>query len=446
MFNKKGIALFLTLNITAVALLIAITYVSLSTNELSFARKINDSVKARYMAEAGLARKLMELETGAESNIDTTAMSFPDGSPSGGYYVSVNKISAQPLPEYVITSTGAYASRGNRDVKWRIEMRVRGRSCAHYACLSDTENLTSGVTNWYITGSYMEGAIHTNQHLHIAGRPIFNGPVTQSEIVLPNGYEGNPDTVNNPDFRKGFSFGVPGIVLSSSYDPSVFYGSFWWRSWGKGSNLFETNTVITFLSDGTLRIIYYEDYPWGRGGWGRHQYDYIVPMPLDHLILVCGGTASISGVVNGQVTVVSDRDIIITNNLTYCSDPRTNPDCCDMLGIITLGNVVLDSSAPNDVSINACIVAPNGAFCSSLPLNAPARGTVTFIGGVTSKYEGALGQFDSSGALVSGYRTVRYCDTRMDTLFNPFYFGILKNSYGFSLFTKIYRKELKEPS
>ena len=451
MHNKKGFALFFTLGFIAIIFLISSSYIFLATNELAPTLKTGDSIKAFYLAEAGLARKLMEIETGNDNDINNPiVIDFPNGR-SGTYTVDVNNEAAELLSEYTITSTGTYHGVHGDSVK-RSEVQIRGRSAAHYASFTNSEELWhrgAKISNqgWYGTGTLAEGATHSNQHLHIYGRPIFDGPVTQSDIIPPNGYEVYPGIPTNPDFRQGFVCGVPQIALPSddfidslkqaahddSLPPREGHYPENWRLNG--------DTTITFLANGTMEVINVDGY--------RDTVGHVENMPALKAIFVRNGNLKVSGVVKGQLTVGSDNDVTITSNLTYNSlipgssttPPKIAPGSTDVLGIVAKNNVVLGSEAPFDVNINAYVMALDGSFYYDSARTPPVRGTVTHIGGVTTKYAGCGGTFSGSG-LVSGYNTATYYDTRFDTQMNPPYFPILKNALNFSLFTKIYWREL----
>jgi hypothetical protein len=154
-------------------------------------------------------------------------------------------------------------------------------------------------------------------------------------------------------------------------------------------------------------------------------------------ILVNGNVDSISGVVNGQYTIaVPDiqtssttnvDDIVVTNNITYKSDPTTGPSD-DVLGMMCDNfNLGPASITPNVLKIQSDIIAGNSYEASHNQVDGgfgtvdsvgslPLKTSVNIYGSLVQNEVKPLGQFNSgSGLLVKGWSDTYNYDTRQMT-------------------------------
>jgi len=161
-------------------------------------------------------------------------------------------------------------------------------------------------------------------------------------------------------------------------------------------------------------------------GWNSHTSS----IPEEGVIYIETGTGggsekygdvSVSGTVDGRVTIVTDRDINITDNLTYADDSKTNSLSDDALGLISKRDIVVKPSCPNNVKIYAHMIATgnltssetDGSFGVENYSSGSPRGTLTVHGGIVQDYRGAVGTFNpSTGQTVTGYEKNYTYDTR----------------------------------
>jgi hypothetical protein len=129
------------------------------------------------------------------------------------------------------------------------------------------------------------------------------------------------------------------------------------------------------------------------------------------------GDVSIGGQLDGRVTIVAERDILITNHLTYAVDPATNTACNDALGLIANRDIVVTTVAPNSLKVYAHMMATgnltpsddtDGSFgVENYNTRAPS-GQLTVWGGIVQNERGAVGTFSGS-TLSSGFdKNYRY--------------------------------------
>lgn len=144
----------------------------------------------------------------------------------------------------------------------------------------------------------------------------------------------------------------------------------------------------------------------------------------------------IQGMLGSQerVTVVADRTIYITGNLSYQSPPTGTADepnandAPNMLGLYCAGtggagenDIRIHSKIPvGDLAVHAVVMAAKGVYGVDGYSTIPVKGTVHHLGGVITKWYGAFGQFDpATGAPTHGYGRDFAYDYRMEKTAPP---------------------------
>jgi hypothetical protein len=169
------------------------------------------------------------------------------------------------------------------------------------------------------------------------------------------------------------------------------------------------------------------------------------------LIYVRGDVTNLGGTVqeNTQLTIASQDDIIITDDVTYSQftpatdapgDPGYVPPSAvgatNLLGLVSWqGDVRVGTAAPDDVQVHGTIFASSGIFAVDEYDNAGTgpRGTATLLGGVISDNYGAFGQFSgATGQQIAGYGRNFVYDERMQTGQAPPYFPSLQTFIAFT--------------
>lgn len=141
-----------------------------------------------------------------------------------------------------------------------------------------------------------------------------------------------------------------------------------------------------------------------------------------------GQIESLSGTVQAdtQITVAATGDVQITNNLTYENyTGGTSPNAegtTNLMGIISWnGDVRISNAAPNDISVHATVMTPNGELRVDGYDTGSPRGIATLLGGVIENTYGAFGTFAESGQRTGYGRNFVY-DTRMGRGIAPPFF------------------------
>ncbi len=297
--------------------------------------------------------------------------------------------------DYTITSVGT-VSGSSRTVSLDSARRI---SWAQYALWSNNNR-----DLYFKDNEEFQGSVHANTALYFSGDPVFNGKVTSASTW----YGGSISAVT---FSKGFTMGVPAESLASVNFADL-------KS--------KADLVLPGITDialsGTNMVVSNSRKEWSSA---------TVPIPVNGLVYIeaaSGGSSStrpadlnIRGELQGRVTFVAERDINIINHLTYATNPKVNSKSKDALGLISNRDVVVKTSAPNNLQIYAHILATGNLTTSSTDgsfgvenfNSGSPRGTLTVHGGIAQDYRGAVGTFSTStGVTTTGFEKNYTYDTR----------------------------------
>lgn len=295
--------------------------------------------------------------------------------------------------DYSIVSVGV-ANGSLRTVSMDSARRI---SWAQYALWSNNNR-----DLYFKDGEIFYGPIHANTAMYFSGNPEFFGRVSSAAST----YGGSIDEVI---FHNNFRMNVPAESIASVNFSNLV---------GQASMTLSGPTTI--LLSGTNMIVTNT-----RKSWNKTK----MPVPTDGLVYIAKATSgssaeadlSISGILKGRVTFVTERDINITSNIVYSSNPKTNSASTDSLGLISNRDVVVTPSAPKDLSIFAHILATgnltssttDGSFGVQDYDKGSPRGVLSIHGGIAQDYRGAVGTFNTgTGKMTTGYEKNYTYDTR----------------------------------
>ena len=168
------------------------------------------------------------------------------------------------------------------------------------------------------------GRFHSNTEVHLAfdrhTAPVFHGKVTTSFRGI-NTENARGGTKRADMFLGGLQTGVRRISLPR--DLTLFRG----EAQDSQVHRFAEDTRLTFYPDGTFgRRPVASEAPETRVTLGERSA-YLIAAPKVSLY--------VSGTVNGAVLVYSPRNIVIEDDLVYASDPQTDPEADDYLGLVS---------------------------------------------------------------------------------------------------------------
>lgn len=357
--------------------------------------------QAFYIAEAGMERVAASVATGEEGLIVLTRDDFFD---SNGSYVASNTPTALPGGEIgiEIVSTGTINGtsrtitvRGLRHVSW-----------ARYALWYDREALTLNIA----AGDTFRGPFYSRPMLRFSkpttARPdeahfydrawtvshkidTSSGanPIFDFGIIL-NAEVQEISDVNLADLKTAASTSAGGLVLN-------------------GDATIELDGPIMRITNGP-------------NGWENHE----MPVPENGIVyagyhryrnkynktVTEHGSISVSAPegLDGQLTLVAERDINIVDHIRYANNPMIDPESDDKLGLIAGRNATVKPSAPNDVDIFAHIFCRTGGFGVEDYDRGSHRGYLNVYGGIANLIRNAVGIVNGSGYLKNYVYDVRF--------------------------------------
>ena len=396
MKKRSGFAIIFVLVMTALILLVAVSFQVIASNDLILAKSSCDSMRAFYVANAGIAKKFMQLRSGDTSSIMNETFTLATGK-SGTFSVAVTLTQMGFFKTYRLDSTGRY---GN--VIKRISFTVKQVSFARFGYFSNSENMliwhaTQPV--WFVSRDRINGPLHTNDQLNISGDPVFEGPVSSVNSAI-NYYHGGPPD-DDPDFMGSLTLGAPPVTFPNA---TTMLNDIKTSAQATDGLYLSGDSTITLSQNGSMYVTNSDK------KWTNHN----IPLPANHSVYVNDGSLNISGVLNGQLTAGTNRNINIVNNLLYNTSPWTGENGgTDMLGLVAQSSVIVSSGAPVNLEIDGYIVALNNSFTVE-NYDSGLKGTLTIYGGITQNIRGAVGTFNSStNQKVSGYTKDYNYDIRL---------------------------------
>ncbi len=413
--NKKGIALITAYIVIAVLTALGAAFISRSISEMRVAERAKNSTQAFYIAEAGIDYAIEEMRNGNTSDQNTATLNDSNATPIGYYNVNWQRIGSSSTWE--IISDGFVG-----DTQRKVTVEALPDTFARYLYFTDDEHFRWWwwrVPVWFVTGDNLGGPLQTNSHFHISGDPAFSDPdyhrpvkSVDDFITYMNG--GSPinstATSNSPNDNPTFE---EGLQLDSDRAPFPSRALDLENAASQPEGLALTGaTTIVLNSDGTMNVTNNDR------GWSNEN----MSLPDNGAMFVDNGDVTISGTLNGQLSIGTSENIVVSDNVTYNTDPRVNPTSTDTLGLIAERDVVISQSAPHDIEIDASVMALGESFTVENYWQGPPKGTISVYGGIIQDERGPVGTFNpSTNSKASGYSKDYQYDPRLMASPPPFY-------------------------
>ncbi len=264
----------------------------------------------------------------------------------------------------------------------------------------------------FISGDTVYGSFHSQSVLNIEGSPVFYGKVTTQQGFSPDpkfweglGYD--------PKFYGGFETGVD-VPFPNNYSfldqkNAALDGV---NNFGGSSYFHDTDLWLKFNDDGSVTY---------RTGVGSDTSSYGPPATLPittfaptGICYLAKGNVYMSGVLNGQITVVSGEssglgsgNVYVTDDITYSSAPMvyagnniyTPTSSTDMLGILATNNLIIANTTANqsNICIDASIFCAQGGVQAEDLLNIGNHGQIFLRGGVIAAKEEKVVKIENDG-------------------------------------------------
>jgi hypothetical protein len=222
--NKKGFALIGTLILVFVVSTFGIALLTMTQNEIKSSTLQRASKETFYIAESGIDHAISHLESLGTPDFPNPNYLTEDNEHfidlgNGKYKASIQSAGTF---SYIIISEGQRPwSNTSGKISKNIESKVILENFAMYAYFTNNEYLPAefgggGNTKiWFYGDDHIRGPVHSNNRLHIAGEPTFDGTVSSAwEHEGDVSWEAY-DAQTDPNFNgsPGFKGGVDEIPL-----------------------------------------------------------------------------------------------------------------------------------------------------------------------------------------------------------------------------------------
>lgn len=268
---------------------------------------------------------------------------------------------------------------------------------------------------YFITGDTIWGRVHTNDKFSISGSPTFMGKATTVK-----GFNVPPGTGSNQAiFKNGYETGVAPIMFPTDLSKMA-------AAAGSGGRLYGGNVDVKLMpgtgSDNDGYALVYS------GGTLQDSID--LNDAAFNGVIGSSGRVSVSGTLDGKLSLFSTSQVYITDNIFYENRSGTSND---LLGLVSENNVTIADNIPNgsDVYIDGSIFCRSGSFGAENYNSGGPRGHAYIMGSIVQNKRGAVGTFSGVGVLSNGYyKAYRYDDRLSDPNFRPpFYPGFISAAY-----------------
>ncbi len=430
--NNKGFVLILTYLLIVTLSILGMAFFARTLSERKVTNVDKESILAFNMAKAGVARTIVYMREAQPTNTtafdpfngdqtlcsNTTLTTPACSSPnivSGTYRVTVTPNGVFGSSRRFIISVKGTSGQVSRTVNATIQTD----NFARFAYFSDTEHYGQGwwrTPVWFISGDQIWGPTHTNGHYHVSGSPTFYDSTASTDNFLTYYHGGLPD--DNPQFIGGLTMGADPIPMPSQAIALHNAGV-------QGGIVYNGNTTIVLNSNGTMTVT---------NSQANCNPCTGVAKPANNALYVAGGDLTISGILNGSLTVGSNRNIIIPDNLTYNTLPAGSSFCptgatvandgsgracsssADKMGVIAEKQVIISASAPYNMEIDASVMAMDKSFLVENWDSGSAKGNLKVFGGIIQNQRGPVGTFNSNtNSISTGYGKSYIYDSRFTT-------------------------------
>lgn len=408
--SNRGSTLLLVLSSLLTVSVLAGAFVNVGLYEHRFSTRNQAGTEAFYLSESAIDRALQWLRTQGTPPAGTQPLVLFGGWQAlgeGSYLVTLDPADNNTgsfLKRYSIEGWGVSGPQATPSAVRRTTLVVQTESFARYAYFTDDERSPTGSTVWFVTADHIEGPTHTNGQFSMYGSPTFDGPVSSVAGSI-RFFNPPPPGGNNPIFNGGLELGVKAKPIPTTFPTSLADAA------SQGGSVFIGNTTVTLLPSGTMKVT----------NAAQNMNDQEIPLPPNGVLYVHNGTVTLEGTLKGQLTIGTNQNVKVVNSVTYSDNPEINPSSTDLLGIVAGGNVVIASSAPANVTVDASIMALNTSFTVENYWTG-LKGTLTVYGGIIQDKRGPVGTFSSrTGKKVSGYTKNYHYDERLLNMIPPFF-------------------------
>ena len=442
--DESGVALFGVIVLAGIMAILVLSVLLIGSMDASLAAQRAQKSCAFYLAEGGLVCGVEWLEAqGAPPSGGEMILPFgdtPDTAGHGTYAVAIFPDSLNALldrPRYTILSTGHVGGHQRT-----LELLVRLQLLTDFLYFTDREH-EPGLGNplWFHSGDAIDGPLFTNDQMSIQGDPTFMELVTSAYggpgdsnpshdplFLYYNGdqhnniesTEGDNAPHDNPDFQDGYVLGAAFIDYPTHH---------------------LVNDIKAIAMDGGVSIAGTYDIALSRpdDDTGEPMYGYVsyrkpgkgwtdVEISSINGVLYVNGSFSVSGTLDGSLTLATNGSVWITDDVLYRDSGPDGPGeyCDDVLGIIAGTDINVDYNVPNmdDCVIHAAMIGLDNCFRADQWGSGDPRGDLSVYGSIIQSYRGAIGTSEIIGGesvVITGYAKDYHYDWRLQDTSPPYF-------------------------
>ena len=442
--TESGMALFGIVILAGIMLVLIVSMFMISSMDASLAAHRAGKSCAFYLAEGGLVKGIEWLEAQSTPPGGTEMIlpfgSSPEDAGGGTYTIAIFPDSMNPLlerPRYTVHAIGQVG-----DHMRILETDVRLQLLTDFLYFTDREH-EPGVGNplWFHSGDEIDGPLFTNDQMSIHGDPVFMGDVTSAY-----GGPGDSNPSHEPLFLYYNGDPVGNIESAASSNPPHDYPVFE-QGYELGATFIDYPThhlledVKDVALDGGIAIAGTYDIILSRPDetTGEPMYGYVsyrkpglpwvdVEISSFNGVLYVNGSFSVSGVLDGSLTLSTNGSVWISDDVTYRdSGPEgLGEHCDDVLGIVAGTDINIEYNVPNsdDCVIHAAMVALDNCFRADQWGSGDPRGTLSVYGSIIQSYRGAIGTSELIGGemvVLTGYAKDYHYDWRLQDMSPPYF-------------------------
>lgn len=304
--------------------------------------------------------------------------------------------------------------------KSEVKFTITPNSFSQYAYYSTYERSSpTGADIWWNGGDVVYGPFHTQDNLRVANHPEFRGKTTSHK--------------GNLIYKTKKSTDAP--IITGQYTPYVDLAIP--TNSVENMEVFADDDGRKFEGHDTVYIKFDRDsirYKYSYSS--KYVAEYLPDFAPNGLIYAKDAVVRLQGTVKGKYTVgcssssasTGKGTIWLDDDIVYDKNPTIYPNSTDVLGICAENYVwVTDNKANSqnkDINIQASIFCENWGFGAQKFDTRVKSGNINLLGGIQQNYRQAVGTFDGSGNIVSGFSKKYYYDSRLGSMSPPFYPGL----------------------
>ncbi|PKL72012.1 hypothetical protein CVV26_03300 [Candidatus Kuenenbacteria bacterium HGW-Kuenenbacteria-1] len=434
--QKKGASLVLVIVFTAILTTFGITILQWGALQIKSANQVQDKELSFQIAEAGIEYYRWHL---AHDNND-----YSDGTKNSGPYVHDYKdingnilgqfsleIDPPPSGSTVVTIKSTGHPNSNPNLKRKITARVGIPSYAEYSFLINN-------SAWFGSNENIKGKLHTNSGIRLDGTCDSIISSAKETYICTSTHGCSQTNCLNPCVWTANSCECPGVwgagkpqtfwkfpvpvidfniittdlakIKTNAQDQGVYLsssGSYGYHLYFKNNSTFDVYKV-TGLTSPYYYGSTYNGWAYGSIDINTETFIQNYPIPSNGLIFV-EDTTWVNGIIKGRVTlgvgsfpenVTTYKSAIINGNLVY-----NNKDGSDTIGIIAQKDIAIPKFTPDNLEIDAVLLAQNGATQSYYywPAYSSVKTQITTFGSVISNKIWTW-SWVSGGNIISGYK------------------------------------------